>query len=164
MSFGNSKKTQRLNNELAQSSIFDGSNTIASRMKFNFSYFDFNQSNGPGQLLTTWSDSQRAYLYKQLVDFSRESSDYWKHQGRLVIYGNFPNKRKCDFKLPTYIPMEAEWGRFRLSGKVRLVGFMLSKEHQSNKDKDGFSYCTNTFYVVFLDKNHKFYKTEPKNT
>ncbi|WP_044408429.1 hypothetical protein [Thiomicrospira microaerophila] len=131
-------------------------------MKFNFSYFDVSQASGPGQMLTQWSPAQQANLYQQLIDYSKESIAYWKSQKRLVIYGRFPNTNKTDFQLPVYIPIEAEWGRFRLSAKVRFVGFVLPDNVKNTQSSKGLNFCSNTFYVVFLDKDHKFYKVEKK--
>ena len=162
MTFKNSKRQARFE-EISQCSIFDEHNDIASRMKFNFSFFDFDQAEGPGQILENWKFVQQSHLYKQLVEYSKKSMKYWESQKRLTIYGNFPNKNKTDFKLPVYIPIEAQWGRFRLSAKSRLVGFTLPEEFSNNSQRDTpFNFCSNTFYVVFLDKNHKFYKVEQK--
>ncbi len=59
------------------------------------------------------------------------------------------------------IPIEAKWGRFRLKSKVRLVGFVIPEEfHDKIHEKTGLRFDKNTFYVVFLDKEHKFYKVE----
>lgn len=60
------------------------------------------------------------------------------------------------------VPIEAWWGRFRLENKVRLIGFVLPDEHDGKEQKTGSNirFDKNTFYIVFLDKNHQFYEVE----
>lgn len=77
----------------------------------------------------------------------------------LEYYGDFPDN--SDFKHPKHVPADAHWARFRLGNKVRLVGFVISKDALKNMpEEEQEKFCHNTFYVVFLDKDHKFYKTE----
>jgi len=65
------------------------------------------------------------------------------------------------FTHPHYVPADAHWARFRLGNKVRLVGFVISKDAiKSLTEDEQKKYDHNTFYVVFLDREHKFYKTE----
>lgn len=62
--------------------------------------------------------------------------------------------------MPKIVPIDAKWGRFRFNSKKRLVGFIVPKDEihpQTN-----YRFDKNTFYVVFLDKNHEFYTTEKK--
>ena len=49
------------------------------------------------------------------------------------------------------LPHQAIWSRFRLEGDSRLIGFVLPDEYKdSEQNKSGFRFDTNTFYVVFL--------------
>ncbi len=105
-------------------------------------------------------------LLNKLKDYTRESLDYWTHQrvggGGLKVleeYKDFP--RNSDFIHPKHIPHQASWARFRLEQRVRLVGFMIPNEYEGKEVvKYGMKYSRNIFYVVFLDKDHRFYKTE----
>lgn len=165
MSKKRNAKNSRCNSFISSvptASILNAGNNLANRMKFNFSFFDGTQAPDPGQLFEDWPEIQRKQLLQKMVDFSKDSIFYWKTQGVLVVYGAFPSQNS-DFIQPKYVPIEAEWGRFRLGAKLRLVGFVLPDE-ESNKVQNNTDYrfCTNTFYVVFLDKNHKFYKVEKK--
>ena len=81
-----------------------------------------------------------------------------KRQHILEIYDRYP--AKSEFIEPKTVPHQARWARFRLEGKVRLIGFVLpndydGQEHVGTKRR----FDCNTFYVVFLDQNHLFYKT-----
>jgi len=108
-------------------------------------------------------------LLNKLKNYSEDSLDRWQKEniGKgighvLEIYGKFPNKN-TDFTEPPSIPMQAKWGRFRLGSSVRLVGFVIPEEyHDKEHSRTKRKFDKNTFYVVFLDKNHKFYKTENK--
>lgn len=89
---------------------------------------------------------------------------WWWGIKSFAEYGDFP--KKSDFKHPNYVPHDVRWARFRMDGAFRLVGFLVPKElhNKCKKDKENEEYLfdRNTFYVVFLDKDHRFYKAEDK--
>ncbi|WP_319381137.1 hypothetical protein [Thiomicrorhabdus sp.] len=162
--FGRGRKAKaRLSEIENRVSIDSENNNLASRMKFNFSYFDQDQANGPGQNFEDWSEKQKNDFYQKLIEFSQKSIEEWKRDGNLKIYGNFPKPDKTDFKEPQHTPFEAQWGRFRLGGKLRLAGFVLDGERDNTlQEGSRFRFCSNTFYVVFLDENHVFYKSKQR--
>jgi hypothetical protein len=141
---------------------------IKIKCKFNLSYFDDNQP--AGQKFSEWSHdtgiSSLTNLLTKLKEYTLQPLNYWKNQrvggGGLKVleyYGDFP--QKSDFSPPRHVPSDAHWARFRLGNKVRLIGFVISKDSIKNLTEDEQQqYDHNTFYVVFLDKEHKFYKTE----
>jgi hypothetical protein len=138
-------------------------NNLTTRCKFNFSYFD---NTAPAQDFGQWDHNNLTKLLNKLKEYSCESLDHWKatpcKSGHILeIYKNFPSK--SDFKLPRHIPIQAHWGRFRLERMVRLVGFILpDNKRDEAHPRTGLRFDCNTFYVVFLDANHQFYKTEKK--
>ena len=161
--FKNSKKDDFFN-KLIKSSLESENDNLIIRCKFNFSYMDFNQS--AGQTFKDWGEDKIIKLLKKLIEYSKNSLTYWNNQrvggasqNVLEVYHTFP--RNSDFIHPSYIPHEVSWARFRLESAVRLIGFVLPKEYYNKKHlaKDIYFDC-NTFYIVFLDENHKFYKTE----
>lgn len=126
---------------------------------------DFSQT--AGQNFQDWEGAnQLAKLLDKLKNYCGNSLKYWQHQriGKqnntvLEIYGSFPPK--SDFVCPKHVPHDVLWARFRLEWDARLIGFVIPSEHHGKIHKgtsEGFD-C-NTFYVVFLDKNHKFWKNE----
>jgi hypothetical protein len=141
---------------------------INTKCKFNLSYFDENQP--AGQKFSDWTlntgISSLTNLLTKLKEYTQQPLNYWKNErvggGGLKIleyYGDFP--KKSDFNHPRHVPSDACWARFRLGNKVRLVGFVISKDSIKNlTDDEQKKYDRNTFYVVFLDKEHAFYKTE----
>lgn len=159
--FKNERKASFLK-DLPEKSIEDAADDLTLRCKFNFSYFDVQAA---GQAFVDWSQADLAELLEKLRDYSRQSLDYWCNQsvGKsgtvLAIYNSFP--AKSDFQRPKHVPHQARWGRFRLKHAVRLVGFVLPTEyHGQAHAKTGERFDRNVFYVVFLDANHKFWKSE----
>ena len=133
---------------------------VKGKISFSFKYFDASQE--AGQDFKDWTDEQKNQLLNKLRDYSREDKKYWLNQRIgggglkiLEIYGNFP--RNSDFTCPYHVPENVKWARFRMEGAVRLVGFFVD-ENEAAK----FCLSTDIFYIVFLDKNHCFYKMEIK--
>lgn len=131
-------------------------------MKFNFKFFDSEQN--PASSFDDLSEEEAKKLLKKLVSFSGKSLHEWSTENAggkgLTVYsryGDFP--KSSDFVHPTHVPHDAQWGRFRLGNKYRLVGFVIT-DALNGTFKEGFCYEKNTFYAVFIDKEHKFYKTE----
>jgi hypothetical protein len=65
-----------------------------------------------------------------------------------TVYGDFPPKDKTDFYYPEHVPEDAMWTRIHVDGKHCLIGHIVG----------------NIFYLVFLDKDHTFWKAELKHT
>lgn len=165
-SFKENNKSKEFVDSLPETTI--ESSKIEEKCKFNLSYFDHTQS--AGQKFDEWSNSTGIVTLVNLLDkfkeYTNESLNYWRNQrsggGGLKIledYGDFPSN--SDFKHPRSVPADVHWARFRLGNKVRVIGFVISKDSIRNlSDEEQKNYCHNTFYVVFLDKDHRFYKTE----
>lgn len=162
--FTNQRKNDFLNNLASRPSLFDVNNDLTLRCKFNFSYFDSSQI--AGQNFIDWKHKQLHELLDKIREYTQKSLEYWKNErvGKgglkvLSIYGGFPVK--SDFTEPKSVPHQAQWGRFRLGSKLRLIGFTIPTElHKKAHATTGEYYDKNTFYVVFLDRDHKFYLSE----
>lgn len=160
------KNSARKNSFIAKVPVCDiESSNIAERCKFNFSFFDGGQE--AGQNFHEWNAEAGICslhsLMQKCVEFTTQPLQYWQHQRVgggslkvLEVYTSFPTK--SDFTHPQHVPLDASWARFRLGNKVRVIGFVISPTLVNRfKEKNLDS---NTFYVVFLDKEHVFYKTE----
>jgi len=151
--------------QIPKVSIDDLHDTLAGRSKFNFSYFDVQEA---GQSFEGWSHEQLYKLLEKLKHYSAEPLKYWMSQRCgagsrkiLTFYDQFPSR--SSFKRPVHIPHQAIWGRFRLESAVRVVGFVLPSEFDKKLHPGtGYVFDCNTFYVVFLDAEHKFFETEAK--
>lgn len=169
------RKNKKINKKkvsfIADASLPDLESTdLATRSRFNFSYL--NELQDGAQSIAEWNQDGKkdASLEKLLLNlkvYSTYPLSHWINEGCLTIYGRFP-KEKSEFKHPVNVPHEVSWGRFRLAGKVRLAGFVIPSEFEdtefTTKSGKKVKYCTNTFYIVFLDKDHLFYKTKKRNT
>jgi len=115
----------------------------ASTLLFSFKHFDPNQ----GQKFSEWEvdgllsvmlDRFRAHC--STIDFRQ------CFNARFKCYPNFPTA--SEFKHPRHVPPDATWSAMHIQGEECVIGHMLK----------------NVFYVVFLDRHHKFYPTELRNT
>ena len=166
--FSNSRKN-RLLQSLPTSSI--ETSDIATRCSFNFSYFEANQN--AGQNFDEWNDSQGASSLATLLDkiknYTKEPLSYWRNEragsGGLKVltnYDQFP--KKSHFSHPPHVPHDVVWSRFRLSNMVRLIGFVIpaniAGKIYTDPKGNQYRFDSNTFYVVFLDRDHQFFQTE----
>jgi hypothetical protein len=140
--------------------------TLSKRSKFNFSFFDGSQEAGPE--LAGLSPAELSELLEKLRLFTKEPLSYWRNQRCgggslkvLEIYSSFP--KNSDFTRPKHVPHDGLWARFRFDNMTRLIGFVIPPEMDGKYDRDeGYRFDINTFYVVFYDPDHRFYKTETK--
>lgn len=112
---------------------------------FSFKDFDASQC-PPGQTFKQWEkDGLLSDLFTKLADLSSKNRMEAEQQQLVKIYGDWPQEH-TDFKLPNHIQGEVDWGTIQRIGgqKPRIAGYMID----------------NVFYIVFLDKEHKFYKSE----
>ena len=128
------------------------------KLSFSLKYFDGSQQGG--QDFKDWNNDEKTKLLDKLKEYSKENKQYWLNQRTgsgglkvLEIYGTFPIN--SDFSKPIHVPDNVKWARFRLESKVRLIGFFIDETEAQEKQLS-----TDIFYVVFLDKNHRFYLTE----
>jgi len=161
--FGNQSKINFLQS-IPKSSIESDENDLAERCKFNFSYFTKDKNS---QSFDELSEEKIKSISNKLIEFSKKSLFYWTQKAAgssgsiLAIYGAFP--ARTNFIKPTSVPHQAEWGRFRIDQKTRICGFIIPKKFNGLPQKINKQlFCSNTFYVVFLDENHQFYLTEKK--
>lgn len=158
--FTSKRKTDFLD-RIPIASIESKDNNLVVRCKFNFSYFE-KQNAGIG--FDELSQEKLVKLLVKLKEYGRESLKYWENQavgksGSVYAnYGAFPSK--SEFEHPKHIPHEADWGRFRIDHSTRLCGFTIPRKFEDfPKTKEGRRFCSNTFYIVFLDPYHKFYQS-----
>lgn len=128
------------------------------KLSFSLKYFDGSQK--AGQDFKDWNDNEKTKLLDKLKEYSKENKQYWLTQRTgsgglkvLEIYGTFPIN--SEFSKPIHVPDNVKWARFRLESKVRLIGFFIDETEAREKQLS-----TDIFYVVFLDKNHRFYLLE----
>ena len=113
---------------------------------FSFKDFDSNQC-PPGQTFKEWEKGELlAPLMTKLVELSNKNRVIASLEGCLSTYDTF--REDSDFKKPKYIEGDVQWATIKdVGGQLhRVAGYIVD----------------NVFYVVFLDKEHKFYKMKNK--
>ena len=110
---------------------------------FSLKDFDINQ----GQNFEDWEkDNILTNLLTRLRQISSFTAEDAIRQQVIKPYDNFPTK--TEFYHPKHVPEGVRWGTIHIKGKERIAGYIEE----------------NVFYVVFLDKDHKFWITEKKHT
>lgn len=109
---------------------------------FSFKDFDSNQC-PPGQKFTEWEkEGLLSDLFQKLVDISQKDRLTASREKCITVYHSFPPE--SDFRIPKHIVGNVDWAVIDDVGgqKHRVAGYIID----------------NVFYIVFLDKDHKFWK------
>lgn len=111
---------------------------------FRISFQDLDEVQG--QSFEEWEkDGILADAMKKIREYCR--APLRKQMGsNFKEYGAFPEP--SDFSHPSHIPNDVNWASLHITGRRVLGGYVFE----------------NTFFVVFLDKNHQFWKCEKKHT
>lgn len=153
------RKTQAFLDKLPQISLDDADDKLTDRCKFNFHYLS---NTPPSATVSVYG----ATLLEKLRTFSEHSLSHWeatKHSGSansfyLVYYDSYPTESKTKFAYPKNVPADVRWARFILSGKQRLIGFVVPEsKHGQFHPQTGAPFDKNTFYCVFIDLQHQFW-------
>ena len=157
-------KAKRLHLSKIEQDFIDSQREEAQRLlkltKFCFAYFDDNQ--GAAQSFADWQKEDLLQkLNEKLVEFSKEPLSHWQRQrctDKSTIFRIYEDFSFADssFKEPTHVPVNIRWAAFRLQNLPRVIGFILPDDDESKANFQGLD--RNTFYIVFLDKDHKFYR------
>ena len=125
-----------------QSSSLANNDKYSKNFRFSFEFLDRNQ----GQSFADWEkDGLLAKTFDALSYYCKER--VIEKQGKnFKEYGEFPSK-SC-FVHPRHIEKDVNWCALHIMGRVVLGGFIQG----------------NTFFIVFLDKEHKFWISEKKHT
>ncbi|QTA85781.1 hypothetical protein [Desulfonema magnum] len=119
--------------------------------KITFSFKDVisNHPKGNMQSFESWQkDKILSKLLEKLRYLSELTIQEAKQQGFITEYNKFPDN--TDFKCPKQFKDGARWSVIKkITGqKTRIVRHIVD----------------NIFYIVFLDKDHQFWKTKKKHT
>ncbi|MDM8565306.1 hypothetical protein QUF74_06595 [Candidatus Halobeggiatoa sp. HSG11] len=122
--------------------------SIRELLTFNFKDVDETQPKKSPQTFKLWDgENILASLLERIKDLSKLTRDEAINQQQIKIYGDFPVK--TDFAHPSYIDKHVAWGVIEgIDGKKRVAGYIVE----------------NTFYIVFLDKEHQFWLSKKKHT
>lgn len=118
-------------------------NELTTNFKISFQYLDTTQKFG-----SSFKDWQKAGLLSAMLDtlagFCHRPLMEQANGTKFAIYGDFPDKGHTMFEYPKNVPEDANWARIHINGLSVVVGHIVG----------------DTFYIVFLDKTHKFLLTK----
>lgn len=110
--------------------------------KISFQYLDTSQKYG-----SSFKDWQKCGLLSRMLEifhgYSKKPLLAQIDGGKFAAYEGYPPESKTKFVCPGFVPDDAQWARIHITGQAIVVGHIVD----------------NTFYVVFLDKTHKFWMT-----
>jgi len=110
--------------------------------RVSFEYLDVTQ----GQSFKEWEEDKiLSKMNSTLLEYCKNPI-HKQFGDKFKEYGEFP--KKSGFKYPKNVDEDVIWSALHITGKNVLGGFISG----------------NTFFVVFLDKEHKFWITEKKHT
>lgn len=121
---------------------------LTTKPKIVFSFEHFLDHDDVGQSLATWVDNNPKLLqglFEKLQHLSSKNTATLSQDDVFTLYGDFPSNNNTDFKCPPNFN-DKSWGVIRNIGgqKARVAGFLEN----------------NVFYLVFLDAEHKFWKSK----
>ena len=164
--FSNSKTDKYLDTLSQYISLDNDDCDLSKRSKFNFSYFCDDQKCACS--IDEWGGDNSSAFLKKLIELSKHSlldlrrlpiGSGRKRRNILEVYQQYPSH--SNFSRPVHVPHQAEWARIRLDSATRLIGFVSPDDyHGAHHQVTSYQYDKNTFYVVFIDKNHNFYPTK----
>ncbi|MES2589279.1 MAG: hypothetical protein V4622_09875 [Bacteroidota bacterium] len=135
MAFKKEKKSPILKKKIEETNV--------SNFKVSLQYLDTTQKYG-----SAWKDWQSAGLLSKAMEtlqgYCKRPLQEQVCGVKFTIYKDFPATDKTHYEYPEHVPEDACWARIHITGAAVLAGHIY---------KD-------TFYVVFLDKTHKFYLTK----
>lgn len=150
MSKTNKKKQQYLDSLDNTNIQFENEKSF---IRFNFNYYRF-ENDGCDSFEQWQKDEILADLNNKLKNFSGKSKIELINDKTLEIYTCYPEG--SEFEHPKDIQDEyVDWARLRLTGRRRLIGFFRKAKLELDN---------NVFYIVFLDKNHRFAPSNKRNT
>ena len=119
-------------------------------LTFSFKDLDQTQPKKSPETLGVWSDKDLLpKLFERLMHLAKLTRSEAVNGKHIEQYGQFPDKDKTEFSIPSHVPLGANWSVIkRLGGRIRVAGYLIE----------------NTFYIVFLDSEHKFFLSKLKHT
>lgn len=140
---GKSLRSSSRNEETRTSKSAD--KTTDRFISVSFRYF--HNVDDVGQSITTWrEDGSLPDLIEKLTYLTASGITKVISDGVFTNYTRFPEPTVNDFKCPDGISGDEDWGVIKNIGgqKRRVAGFLRD----------------NVFYIVFFDRDHRFWKSK----
>jgi hypothetical protein len=147
-----SKRDRSNNSTKRRENVREERKTVETRDLITFSLKDLVQDQPKQNTQTVLLWQQKGLLgslLTRLSELSKLTREEACKQQQIKIYGNFPPSDKTDFEHPKHVDKDVAWSVIEgIGGKPRVAGYVVES----------------TFYIVFLDSEHVFWKSELKHT
>ncbi len=118
-------------------------NTANNRDNLNFSFEDFCCKQKYASSFKHWQSI--GLLSSALETIQGYCNSPIIYDGtKCTLYNDFPSKNETLYEFPEHVTPDASWVRIHINGPSVIIGHIIQ----------------NTFYIVFLDKTHKFHLTK----
>lgn len=107
----------------------------------NFSFEDFCCKQKYASSFLDWQNCGLLSKALEVLHGYSKSPVIYDNSGKFTLYNDFPKSNETLFEYPEHVTPDASWVRIHVNGPAVIIGHIIS----------------NTFYVVFLDKTHKFW-------
>ena len=123
-----------------KSALANKNTTVEKETKnLNFSFEDFCSNQKFASSFRDWQKD--GLLSKAMETLNGYCKSPIVYNDKFTFYGDFPKPEQTMFTFPGHVAEDASWVRIHVTGPAVVVGHIIR----------------NTFYVVFLDKTHKFF-------
>ena len=110
----------------------------------SFKHLDKSQ----GQTFSDWENNRiLADALDTLANYCHDTLQKQCCTDSFKTYSAFPPDDKTDYHFPAHVPPDALWASMHIKGKQCLVGHIYR----------------NVFYIIFLDKDHRFWIAKKKS-
>lgn len=116
-----------------------------------FSFKELDSTQHLKETFECWnSENLLLKLLNKIKDISKMTMDEATRKNAIKPYGYFPPAKVTEYKPPKHIDNaeQKNWAVMHIQGKEVVAGHIVE----------------NIFYIVFLDREHKFWKSELKHT
>ena len=114
-----------------------------------FSFKEIDSSQHLKETFECWAkENLLLKLLNRIKDISQMTMNEATNNQVIKNYGSFPPSSKTEYMPPKSLSEELQWASLHIQGKEVIAGRIVE----------------NTFYIVFLDREHKFWISEKKHT
>jgi len=139
--------SQRLENNREERKTLESKELLT----FSFKDLDETQPKDKPQSIASWAQAGLLTPFlEKLRALSKLTRNEAENQKLIKIYGDFPESKVTKFFYPKHVKENITWGVVKNIGgqKGVVAGYIVE----------------NTFYIVFLDKEHQFWISKKKHT
>ncbi|HFU76494.1 MAG TPA: hypothetical protein ENK66_09650 [Arcobacter sp.] len=144
-----SRKNPLKNKASKKSDIKGKSNPFGFNAPVVFSFKELDSTQHLKETFECWDkENLLPKLLNKIKDVSTMNMSDATQSNTIKNYGHFPESNKTKYKVPTHLSKELQWASMHIQGREVVAGHIVE----------------NVFYIVFLDREHKFWISKKKYT